>query len=405
MGRSRRTHSRAFIAFLVILITLGSVFQFHRLRKANASPLKADAAAMPLPDAAKPQAASVAAMPAAPVVPQSPLQNVAAMVSQTPASVVGASNRPADSLTPAIWNAPKPAAPVTPLVTNTSVNPASAIPAAPTPATPVSTPAAHAANTEVATVSAHPLIDAKAKADSGDLISARKTLNDALLAGNLSATDADSVKKQIAQINQTLVFSPKHFANDPYGGVYSVRPGQKLANIANEHDISWQLLLRLNNMSDPRKLRAGQALKVVKGPFHVVVSKSLFTMDVYLGSPGEPGSMYITTYMVGLGRDDSTPTGTWMIKDKVTHPTYYSPRGEGVISSDDPKNPLGPFWLGLAGTDGHAVGKASYGIHGTIEPDSIGKMASMGCIRMHNEDVALVYELLVEGKSTVIVKD
>ena len=115
--------------------------------------------------------------------------------------------------------------------------------------------------------------------------------------------------------------------------------------------------------------------------------------------------MYITTYGVGLGKDDSTPTGSWMIKDKVTHPTYYSPRGEGVINADDPKNPLGPYWLGLTGTDGHAVGKASYGIHGTIDPDSIGKMASMGCIRLHNEDIAMVYELLVEGKSTVLVKD
>ena len=44
-------------------------------------------------------------------------------------------------------------------------------------------------------------------------------------------------------------------------------------------------------------------------------------------------------------------------------------------------------------------------IPGTIDPDSIGKMASMGCIRMHNEDVALVYEYVVAGKTTVVVKD
>jgi lipoprotein-anchoring transpeptidase ErfK/SrfK len=28
----------------------------------------------------------------------------------------------------------------------------------------------------------------------------------------------------------------------------------------------------------------------------------------------------------------------------------------------------------------------------------------MGCIRMRNEDVAIVFELLVDGKSPVIVK-
>jgi lipoprotein-anchoring transpeptidase ErfK/SrfK len=29
----------------------------------------------------------------------------------------------------------------------------------------------------------------------------------------------------------------------------------------------------------------------------------------------------------------------------------------------------------------------------------------MGCIRMHNEDVEVVFDLLAEGKSMVIVKD
>ena len=66
---------------------------------------------------------------------------------------------------------------------------------------------------------------------------------------------------------------------------------------------------------------------------------------------------------------------------------------------------MGEFWIGLSGTDGQAVGKTSYGIHGTIDPSSIGKQESMGCIRMKNEDVAQVFEMLVEGKSTVTVRD
>jgi lipoprotein-anchoring transpeptidase ErfK/SrfK len=76
-----------------------------------------------------------------------------------------------------------------------------------------------------------------------------------------------------------------------------------------------------------------------------------------------------------------------------------------VIAGDDPKNPLGERWIGLTGIDGHAVGKQSYGIHGTIEPDSIGKQASMGCIRMRNEDVEMVFDMLTEGKSVVVVRE
>jgi lipoprotein-anchoring transpeptidase ErfK/SrfK len=318
--------------------------------------------------------------------------------------------RPADSLTPSIWQTPQtqtPApAPVMPKVQTVSATPAITTPVPATVVTPAP-PVAAPAPAQPVNHLAQAIADAKTKSDTGDLVAARKTLNDSLLAGTLSASDADSIRKQIATINQTVVFSSKHFADDAFGGNYTVKPGEKLSTIAFQHDITWELLLRLNNMSDPRRLRAGQSLKLIKGPFHAVVTKSKFTMDIYLGSPGEAGSMYITTFPVGLGRDDSTPTGTWMIEPhhKIKHPTYYSPRGEGVIAADDPKNPLGPFWLGLTGTDGHAVGRLSYGIHGTIEPDSIGKMASLGCIRMQNSDVAIVYEMLVEGKSTVIVRD
>jgi lipoprotein-anchoring transpeptidase ErfK/SrfK len=366
MARSRRNRAnQALTVFFLIALAIGAAFQIHHARKASAAVAKA----------AEPKATPIPVMAVA--------------------NVAEPTTRPADRLTSAIWTPPVTAGPPAP----SAAKPVSVVP--PTVAH-TSAPAA-----PVAVSAARPLTDAQAKLDGGDLIAAREIYNNDILSGHLSATEVDSAKKQIAQINQTLLFSTKRFAADPLGGVYTVKPGERLSAIASAHDVTWELLLRLNNMSDPRKLRAGQALKIVNGPFHVVVTKSKFTMDVYLGSPGERGSMYMTSFPVGLGRDDSTPTGTWMVDPhhKIKHPTYYSPRGEGVIAADDPKNPLGPFWIGLTGTDGQAVGKASYGIHGTIEPDSIGKMASLGCIRMHNEDVALVFELLVEGKSTVIVKD
>jgi LysM repeat protein len=250
------------------------------------------------------------------------------------------------------------------------------------------------------------LTQAAAKTSTGDLLGARKMLNDALLSNSLSATDTTATKKAIADINDTLIFGPRKFPDDEFGGVYTVKPGNTMKKIAAGYDLTWQFLAKINGLSDPRRMQAGMALKVIKGPFTVVVTKGAFTMDLYLGStPGKPGSMYVRSYPVGLGRSDSTPTGTWMAGIKAKDPVYYSPRGEGVIPADDPKNPLGHRWISLVGMDGHAVGQQSYGIHGTIDPDSIGKQASMGCIRMHNEDVEVVFDLIAEGKSLVIVKD
>jgi lipoprotein-anchoring transpeptidase ErfK/SrfK len=249
------------------------------------------------------------------------------------------------------------------------------------------------------------LASARAKYADGDLVTARALLNDAL--PTMTPADADAAKQLISSINQTLVFSPKKFAEDPFATTYTIQKGDNLAKIAAGYSVTPDFLTHINKITDAKKVRLDSHLKVLKGPFHAVVTKSTFTMDLYLGKPGDSASMYITTLPVGLGRDDSTPTGVWLCAphEKLKNPTYFSPRGEGVIAAADPKNPLGGFWIGITGLDGRAVGAKSYGVHGTIEPDSIGKQSSLGCIRLRHDDIALVYDLLVEGKSTVTVRD
>ncbi|MGH7214095.1 MAG: L,D-transpeptidase family protein, partial [Tepidisphaeraceae bacterium] len=188
---------------------------------------------------------------------------------------------------------------------------------------------------------------------------------------------------------------------------YTIRNGDNLERIGKTNSVTWELLSRINNISNPGRIRLNQTIKVLKGPFHAVVDKKKFTMDVYLGAPGGgPGSVYVATLPVGLGRDDSTPTGVWTVTpgQKQKNPKFWGTADLPPREPDDPENPLGEFWIALTGTEGGALGQEGYGVHGTIEPDSIGQMASHGCIRMRDEDIKLVYELMVDGKSTVTVK-
>ena len=210
--------------------------------------------------------------------------------------------------------------------------------------------------------------DARQRQEAGDLVGARDELNASLVSGHLSEADADAVRHQIADINQTLVFSPERTPNDPWAGGYRVESGERLATIAGKNSVTWQLLSRINHV-DPKRLRAGATIKIVKGPFFAVVTKGKFRMDLYFGG-WRPGSMYVRSFGVGLGKNDSTPTGTWQVQsgNKVLHPVYYSPDNHGVIEANDPKNPLGGYWIGLEGVDGQAVDQHSYGIHGTIDP-------------------------------------
>lgn len=95
----------------------------------------------------------------------------------------------------------------------------------------------------------------------------------------------------------------------------------------------------------------------------------------------------VKTYAVAAGAAVSpSPAGEFKIAHRILHPTYYAP---GVVIPPGKENPLGTRWLGLT--------KKGYGIHGTNEPRSIGRRASHGCIRMRNDDIEELFELVRVG--------
>ena len=246
-------------------------------------------------------------------------------------------------------------------------------------------------------------VDTKMAGD--DLIGARDEMVAALDAKKFSDTEREAAYERLSRIAETVVFSPRKFISDSHQLAHTVVKGDNLQKVANLYDVTIGFVQRVNNISDPRKMRLGASLKIIKGPFHAIVNKTAFTLDLYQGDPNRPGAIFIKRLRVGLGEHDSTPTGLWKIGTKLINPTYYNSRDTGprVIPANDPANPLGERWLALEGLGGQAVGKESYGIHGTIDPASIGQKKSMGCVRLLNEDVNLVYDMLIKDKSTVTV--
>jgi lipoprotein-anchoring transpeptidase ErfK/SrfK len=232
--------------------------------------------------------------------------------------------------------------------------------------------------------------------DRDDLVTAQTQLTTAVRSG-ATGQEAIEARAKLVKMADRAVFSPEHVKGDPHTSTYLVQKGDTLTKLAKMHKITPDLVARMNNLGNKATIREGARLKVVRGPFNAVVRKRDFTLDVFLDD------VLVRTYKVGLGEHGSTPTGTWKVKNKLTNPTYFPPRGGKVIQADDPSNPLGEHWIGLEGVAGEAKNQERYGIHGTNEPDSIGKEASMGCIRMHNADVEELYSLLVIGDSQVTV--
>ncbi len=237
----------------------------------------------------------------------------------------------------------------------------------------------------------------------GRLVQGRRELSEALLAtdGSLSALDAQTVRDTLASVNQQLIFSDQITPGDPLVESYMVQSGDYLSVIAPKYGLPYQFVERINNTKAER-LQAGRPIKVVKGPFHVRISKRNFRMDVFLNdNDGTP--LYIRSFRIGLGENDSTPMGSFIIApgSKVKNPSWRNPRTGEFFGKDDPKNPIGNYWLALKGTDAQSESLTGYGIHGTIDPTSIGREASMGCVRMSDDDIELVFNMLASGESTV----
>ena len=98
-------------------------------------------------------------------------------------------------------------------------------------------------------------------------------------------------------------------------------------------------------------------------------------------------------YSVAVGKPSTpSPVGTFSIQRRAMNPTYSH---DGRTVPPGPNNPVGTRWMGLS--------IKGYGIHGTNEPNSIGKAASHGCIRMGKKDLEEFYTMVAVGDTVELV--
>lgn len=152
----------------------------------------------------------------------------------------------------------------------------------------------------------------------------------------------------------------------------------------------WRQTLNMLNV-DPRQPQAD----------HLVVDKSEGVLKVY-----GAGKQLLAQFSATMGSaHDPLPIGSWKINGVDTNPKFhYNPKlfwdakkgDDPAMLPAGPNGPVGVVWIDLS--------KEHYGIHGTPEPQTIGRSESHGCIRLTNWDAARV-ALMVKPGTPAIFQD
>ncbi|MEO5577765.1 MAG: L,D-transpeptidase family protein [Sphingomicrobium sp.] len=138
------------------------------------------------------------------------------------------------------------------------------------------------------------------------------------------------------------------------------------------------------------------------GGDYVVVDKSEGVLKVYDGEPGGDDGKLVAAFPVTMGSAKyPLPIGRWKATTYAYLPPFlYQPdllqnakTDKDVTLPPGPNGPVGVAWLDLT--------KEHYGIHGTNEPQTIGRAESSGCIRMTNWDVVRLSRMLKPGFTAI----
>jgi lipoprotein-anchoring transpeptidase ErfK/SrfK len=108
-----------------------------------------------------------------------------------------------------------------------------------------------------------------------------------------------------------------------------------------------------------------------------------------------------------------TPVGTFRVLEKTINPIWEHPE-KGTLTPSGPANPLGSRWIGFhqdcqgrRGWDGEQMldvkGCVVTGFHGTPNRWTVGRALSHGCVRLFDEDVRELFDLVTVGTPVTVL--
>ena len=233
------------------------------------------------------------------------------------------------------------------------------------------------------------------KLDEGKLAEAHLALSKLYGNPDLPADQAKQINDLLDRVAGTVIYSPKPYLEP----AYVTQPGDTLEKVSQKYSVPWQLLAKINalvapdgpttdNTTKDLPLPVGMSLKVLRGPFTAVVRLDRHELTLMVED------RYAGRFPIGVGRDQPKLDGEYVVREKTLNPTYYGPDGL-TINANDPKNPLGGAWIGLS---------ERIGIHGTSNPQGVGRDDNLGSICVGKRDLQDLYGILSVGSRVTVLR-
>ena len=226
------------------------------------------------------------------------------------------------------------------------------------------------------------LKEADAFIERGSLLEAKELYRKAMEM-QLSSEQMGSMQNNLEGLNVKILLSG---INIPQSTIYEVKPGDALVNIAKDFNVTVESIVKANNIKN-NMIYPGMKLRVLNGKFSILVDKSQNILILKFNDD------VVKSYNVSTSKNNSTPAGTYKIINKIINPPWYKDGRE--IPSTSPENILGSRWMGLD--------MPGIGIHGTTQPEEIGKQITEGCVRMRNNEIEEIYSLVPLDTEVTIV--
>jgi L,D-transpeptidase ErfK/SrfK len=188
-------------------------------------------------------------------------------------------------------------------------------------------------------------------------------------------------------------------------GVHVVSKGDTLMDVARWNGLGYTQLMAANQSLDPWLPPAGT--DVVWSDFYIlpdVPRKGIvvnLAMQRLFYFPPEGGK--VITYAIGVGDvGRSTPVGVTKVTRKQADPTWYPPPS---IRKKDPTLPgaVGPGPDNPLGAHALYLGWPRYLIHGTNQPDAVGRTTTNGCLRLYPEDIEKLFSQIKVGTPVRVI--